>query len=254
MLKYVKSELYKSFNRIYFYTIIVSVAIFAVGIELLIKISGTTAVHMNLMELVKLTINPNILTLPIYLILMITDMVLSEEYKNKTLKNEVAFGVSRNEIIISKFIAAVILVIIAVMAIVFVTYVTGALLFGVGEVGSKETAYYGSRTLVLCGSIVLWLAALAITFFLTNVFTNPMTFSFIYVGVIIVPSIIIKLLSVFIWPRISVLNGFLITGQFSSIGKITSTSGDVVKAVLLGAAYIIIFMSLSLIKFRKQDI
>ena len=59
------------------------------------------------------------LTLPVFLIPAIVEMVTAEENKNLTSKNILCFGLSRNKFVLSKIIVSIILSTIAAVVLLY---------------------------------------------------------------------------------------------------------------------------------------
>ena len=84
MINYIKAELYRNFNRVYFWWYTFAIAAFTLLANILLKISSVSENAISLVELIE--ISTHMLILPIFLIPAIVEMVTAEENKNLTSK------------------------------------------------------------------------------------------------------------------------------------------------------------------------
>lgn len=240
MLNYIKAELYRNFNRLYFwlYTLIIA----AIAALLVIPMNG----HIKFTSLFEFV--PQMAGMGIYLLLPMIDMITGEEQKNRTLKNIVSFGISRNKLVFSKIISTILLGLISVVIILGALFISGAVVIGVGT--DFSLSIVGTFLLKFLVYIVLWIAALSIGTFFALFFKNNTMFSFMYAGVFIFTSKIIKLLTMLVSDKFEHVNKFLITTQFEKV----ATGNDLTFSLLVGIVYIIVFIGINIAYVKNMEI
>ncbi len=254
MLNYIKAELYRSFNRLYLWNL---VGITSALILLLVILGNANNVG-NLPFLLQIGIE--MLGVPIYLIIMIVDMVIGEEIKNLTLKNTISFGIPRGKIVLSKIIVTVILAFVAAIIILIVFLGSGAILFGVEGVSST---LFKDFTLRLLAAIPLWIGAISLGTFLGFFFTNYTLCAFVYTGLFVVTGPIIRLLSTLVSDKFMYINNILITTRLKALSSMNLagvqeyqyiTADNLAFAVIVGIACTVVFAILSILYFRKKEV
>lgn len=247
MLNYIKAELYRCFNRLYFWVFTGCVAGLALLINIILKVNHVQGI--GLTALTRQTAAS--VSLPVFLVIILVDMITSEENKNITLRNVVTFGMSRTKMILSKIISCIILMFIAAFIILIVCYGSGAALFGLG---SDFPGTIQSDLLKMVISIPLWIAAISFGTLLALVFTNNTAFAFIYAGAFVVIKSIIKLLVLLVSDKFMKVRDLLITTQLDKVGSVTATSHDYVLAIVSGIVYTAIFITLSVVYFERKEV
>lgn len=244
MINYMRAELYRNFNRAYFWVFTAITAAMLLSLNLILSTN-------NILDLTNLFVMVNhMLVVPAYLVIAFVDIVMCEEYKNNTLKNVVSFGFSRNKLILTKFIVAVILAFISAIIIIFVFY-GSALLMGNPGANLKFTLL--DNLIKIAFSLPLWIAAISFGIFLNTIINNTNIFSFVYAFIFMVISPIIKLFSVFVSPKFQCVYNILITTQLKTLCTAVK-SGDFTSAVITGCIYTMIFLALSMLCFKKKEI
>jgi ABC-2 type transport system permease protein len=247
MLNYMKAEIYRNFNRLYFwlYTgIFVAIALI-VNIEL--KIKNVLGISLNALAEMSVVM----LIVPLYLVIAFVDMVTAEEHKNLTLRNIVTFGLERIKLILSKQVVAIVLALISALIIGVVFYGSGALLLGIDYASKTEMINNFTK---IAASIPLWIGAISVATFMSFLINNNTLFAFTYAGVLLLDSRIIKLLAILFWDKIANINKILITTHIKKLASASATGEDMINAVLVGVAYTIVFTLLSMIYFKRKEV
>ncbi|MCY6484950.1 ABC transporter permease [Clostridium aestuarii] len=247
MLNYIKAELYRNFNRKYFWVYTVGIAILSLILNILLFNYGTNVELTMLFEALN-----NFLTTGLFLVLPMIDMTTAEEQKNQTLKNVVSFGISRNKLVLSKIVTAVILGIISVCIILTVFLGSGAILLGIGEQFSINIL--NDFILRLLVSIILWIAAISVGTFLAFFFKNSTVFAFVYAGVFFMIRSIISLLELLVSDKFKCVKDILITTQFRNLSVQSVTNDTLIFASVVGLIYIIIFTILTMLYVKKMEV
>lgn len=250
MLNYIKAELYRNFNRVYFWGYTFSIAAFALLINILLKISNVSETVISLAELIE--ISTHMLTLPVFLIPAIVEMVTAEENKNLTNKNILSFGLSRNKFVLSKIIVSIILSTIAAVIILTLFFGSGTLLFGIGKSFSISLVINFVKRLLV--STLLWISSIAICTFLALIIKNTTTFAFIYAIIFVTFSKIIKLLSSFVSDKFHYIYDILISTQINKLSAPELTNPTLISAALIGIVYTIVFTVLTMLYVKNKEI
>lgn len=246
MLNYIKAELYRNFNRKYFWVYTGTFTILSVIFNIICKAENQPD-NLNNMLIATIAMLPS----AVFLILPIIDMTSAEEHKNQTIRNVVSSGMPRNTIILSKFIVSVILCFLWAVIILGIYYISGICLFGIG-VGIGK-GYIKLELLTLLTSVPLYIGVLAIGTFIAVAISNSTMFAFVYAGVFAITPTFIKILMALVSPQFKKIYDVLITVQFMSFREgITTAAAS--KAVISGIVYTLIFLTLSLIYFRRKEI
>lgn len=129
MFNLIKAEMYKSFRRLYSKVFLAVTGGGLILLNILLSVVnrnfGGTAYTRSEMMLVYMVC----LVVGMYLAIVTTDLVFSDEYKHGTLKNTVAFGYTRTEIYFSKLISSCIVTVLMALFLVIIAVVTGWVLF-----------------------------------------------------------------------------------------------------------------------------
>lgn len=246
MLNYMKAELYRNFNRSYYWGFIVAISLFTILFNGMIVAEP----GMNLVSLMYLGVQ--LLNAPVFLVFIIVDMVTNEENKNLTLRNVVSFGTSRNKIILSKIIVTIILSIIAALIILTAFLGSGALIFGLGDGFSMDIVK--DFSLRLLGALPLWIGSIAVGTFLGIVLKNNTLSSFVYFGLFTILKNIIQILSFFISDKFMYIYNLLITVNLENFKAEAITNDILVRATLLGIGYTLLFTILTMVYFNKTEV
>lgn len=249
MRNYIKAELYRNFNRVYFWCMTGSIALFALLGNILVKTTSRVPFYYEMV----FEVGALCLGLPVYIIIMIIEMVTAEEQKNQTLKNVVSSGISRNKLILSKFIVTFILSVIACGIILIVFFGSGAVLFKAGD--GFSLSMVNNFILRLLAATVLWTGTMSVGNLLAIMFKNNVAFAFSYVGLFGILGKIIEILCALVSHKFEYVYNILITTQLKNLGGTgIIASNDLMKAALIGIMYTIIFTIISIVYFKKMEI
>lgn len=248
MRNYIKAELYRNFNRVYFWGMTGSIAFFALLGNILIKTTSTVPFYYEAI----FEVGAFCLGLPVYIIVMIVEMVTAEEQKNQTLKNVVSSGISRNKLILSKFIVTFILSVIAAAIVLVVFFGSGAVLFKAGE--GFSLSIVNNFMLRLLAATALWTGTISVGNLLAIMFKNNVAFAFSYVGLFGVLGNVIKLFRTLVSHKFEYVYNILITTQLKNLGGTgIMASNDLMRAALIGIMYTIIFTIIGIVYFKKME-
>lgn len=258
MRNYIKAELYRNFNRVYFWNFVGITSIVTLLFNLLMKIFNPFPQIPSLSMLYQMGIG--MLGLPIYLVGIIIDMVIGEESKNLTLKNVVSFGIPRGKIILSKIIVVVILSFIAAIIILTIFYGSGVILFGADDLSLDLSQELSLR---LLAAIPLWIGAISVGTLMGYILNNNTLFAFVYTFTFALTGNLLKFLSALISDKIMYIYNILITTQIKNLtalpmledNSIQAIASDTLfSAISIGAIYTVVFAVLSILYFSKKEV
>lgn len=247
MINYIKAELYRNFNRLYFWMFTACLAGFCLFINSLFKIYNAPVYSVE----IYFEGMAHVLVGPIFMVVAFMDMITAEEQKNLTIRNVVSFGMNRSKIVLSKFTATVILAFISEIIILAVLLGSAVIFFGVGTAFSISFSNYMIRFGV---ATVLWVAAIALGTLLSLIIKNSTIFAFVYSGIFIIINQGIKILMIVGVKNLDHIYNSLITTRLSMLSSPTITSNDLSTSLLIGVMYTIIFLVLGIICFNKQEV
>lgn len=250
MGKYVGAELYKVTHR---RTYILGMLAFVLGGEALLLFLLKTAGFSNATTYDDVIgVLPLTLTVGIYLIPAICDIVFSDQYKLNTLKNEMAYGTPRLRVYFGKLLAAVITAV--VFCGLFTVFYLGAaaLLFPVtdGAAAAGELARIGKALAV---ALPVWLGALGFTHMLLFVMKGSVSAVVLYLLALSLGDIL-ELMSLFL-PKLQDFCGlvqrYLINAPMDTV---MNGSFDIPYAWTVGMAWFVACAAIGAICFQKREI
>ena len=249
MLNYIRAELYRNFNRSYFWNLTGILSLLGLALNVFFKFNRNSLPDFGLN--VIFTIGAGILGMSIYFVLIIIDIVTAEEQKNSTLKNVISFGFPRSKLVLSKTITTVILSLISVTIILTIFFGSGIILFGLDGVTSEVVLNYLK---ILLTTMTLCVGAISIGTFLAFAIKNNTAYSLVYVSIFLMTSTVIRVLSHFVSDKLMYLNNFLITKQISRLMEEGATIKTILSANGIGIIYTIIFTLLTIILLKRKEI
>lgn len=250
MGKYLRAEIYKALHRKTYTGAMLALVLGGEALLLfLLKTAGfsNATTYDNVMSVLPLS-----LTAGLYLVLAVCDLVFSDQYKQNTLKNEVAYGMPRGRIYFGKLLAA------AAAAVVFCAIVmgfylgVGALMFPVRD-GAAVTAQFLHLGKSLAVALPVWLGALSFAIMLLFVLKGAATVAVVYVLVLSLDGILT--LMRLLLPKLDKLCAFL---QSCLIGApmetVTNGTFDIPYAWAVGMAWLAVSAVIGAICFQKREI
>ena len=125
MVKYLNAELYKVRHRVYLFGFL---AVVLGGMSAMFMMMKANSGPNTTTEAV-LWVLPLALSVGLYLVVAISDMVFSDQYKYNTLKNEVSYGLPRFRIYFGKLIATAIMCVVLCAMILAYYFILSVALF-----------------------------------------------------------------------------------------------------------------------------
>lgn len=242
MLNLIKADLYKSFHRVYFYVLTAALAglsLFVTGICAHSGASLENTIGLSLMLFVY----------PLFVICMFADMTAAEENKEHTLKNTVAYGISREKIYFAKNISTIILGVIAA-AVTLLVYIGSALILTKPESSDyvKMLPEFAERIGVV---LLLYVAACTLASMLALLIKKNTLFTFSYFGVLVLPTLIFKLLTL-VNHSFQKAQDFMLYSQVQIVASVPRA--QLLDSVWVALVHIALFTVVGLFLFKKQEI
>ena len=261
MLNYVKSELYKTVRRKYFWWLLLICSALGVGVNVLLffmahstdMINGTLDATFSLAMVGAMAMSVSYVC-P----LMMTDIVFSEEYKHQTMKNSVSYGFSRSEIFFGKFIAEFIVSIVALVVIFGAFTASAFLLLGSTDaaVTAEITHVYFVRLFLM---LPLWIWSLALSHTIVFFVRNNTFFALASVGVLMILPMVFNNYIVYVWPEfVAAVSPWL---AFTKMTALTSNNFVIDNFGMLSLEYwsaglirAVVVLALGVFLFRRKEI
>ena len=250
MGKYIRAECYKALHR---GTYARTLRALILGGEALLLLLLKTASFSNATTYEQtVSVLPLSLTVGLYLVLAVCDWVFSDQYKQNTLKNEVAYGLPRGRIYFGKLLSAVMPAVVLCAVIIGFYLGVGAVMFPTGEAAAvvEQLLRLGQSLAV---ALPVWLGALGYAMMLFFVMKGAATVAVVYVLTLSLDGIL-DLMRLFL-PKLDALCAFL---QRCLIGapmdSIVHGTYDVVYAWTVGLAWLCVSAVIGAICFQKREI
>lgn len=256
MIPFVQSELYKVLHKRGTKIFFLFFGCAAFFFNYLFKLAKDTWNFENMSDGVLLIWMMIIVEVGWFLVLMISQMVHSNEGKVGVLKNSVSVGMSRTKIYISRWIAECIVMLIAILFFASLLF-AGHFVF----LGKATASTYQSCLSTLVCLTILWIGALSMCHFLNMVLNSNSLSIAIYILYFMFIGSVMQLLMMFL-PKneivefiqeheIAVVASAVVNEGTSSSEMFSKTIGVVAG---VGFVYFIVFFILGIIAFRKKEI
>lgn len=251
MLNYMRAEFYKVFHRkyIFIFTLVILacegllvsgwVLINSRGSAVDFTFGGSTAVMF--------------LSLGLYMLLIIADMVFSDQHKHGTLKNEVSFGIPRVRIYLGKFLVEAILgVALMVIFLVFYELLCWITLVPSAPESAAETLrMVGYSTLV---ALPQWLGMLAACHMIFTHIRGSAIASFAFIGLLVIPQNIFKAMAFFVDPIFDKLAPLMPISTVEAASSCVGSLSYLGTSWAMGAFWLVASTAIGLSLFRKREI
>lgn len=244
MVKYLNAELFKVRHRAYlpgFLAVIIG------GISLLFLIlvpnAGSEATAEDVVNFL-----PMFLNVGLYLVVAISDMVFSDQYKFNTLKNEVSFGLPRLQIYFGKLIMTAVLSVVLCMVILAYYLALSLIFFPLNGTLPQLLQGLGQA---LAQALPLWLGGLGLFHALLFLCRGSTAATVIYVLVVGVLNNVLDLVSLLASDLFDVLQTaktWLLQTNFITDGL------NIPHAWLVGMLWLVVATVVGAVAFQKREI
>jgi len=249
MVKYLNAELYKVRHRTYQWAFLaVMLGLITFGM-LVVKFNAGPGASAEIM-IGGLAF---LLSTGLYLVIVVSDMVFSEQYKHNTLKNEVSYGLPRTRIYLGKLIAAIVVAVVLCSAIIAFFIGLSCLLFPVGEGMGESMADLGQALAV---AFPLWLGGLGFFLMLSFLLKGSTASAILYAVIMSMGGGILDLFSIFLpklEPALKAIQTCLLMTPFNQLS--TRPMAELIPyAWILGLSWFAVSTVMGLICFKKREI
>lgn len=250
MRNYLAAECYKVFRRKYLYlTLIVVLVLEGVLLWGCWLTSSWGNEGMNFYS--ASTLVAAMLSIGVYATILTCDMVFSEQYKQNTMKNEVAYGLPRVRIYLGKLAVSALVSILAAVVMV-VLYVTGCwALLPHGDTDAAALTLIGYS---LLGAFPLWLAAQGITMACYFIVRNTTLAAFVSVGLLGVVPGILQALGLLFHPVFERVRQLMPTVMLEKLPNVAFRMDYVGLCWLVGIVLLVLSIVVGLVAFQKKEI
>lgn len=258
MLNYIKSEFYRNINNKGNYIFLFGCISIVIFINVFIGLYAKSHIDFPYGH-TKLPLNMFSGNMKILFILCVTlvSLIDGEEFKNHTLKNSIAYGISRNQIYLGKFLMEVIISTINLVLISSVYAIAAYLMLK-----DSGIVYLKDFIQTIVGSFPLLLVSLTAAHCFYFIFDNDRT-------VVLAWAIVMALIPAFTsmaGRRIYILNQIAKWMPWNMVGNAEydelservvmswSSQEGFIRCFLVGAIGVAIFYTLGLLVFKKKEI
>lgn len=191
------------------------------------------------------------LSIGVYAPLLTCDMVFSEQYKQNTLKNEVAYGLPRVRIYLGKLAVSTLVSLLAA-AVMVALYVAGCwVLLPHGEQDAEAFALIGYG---LAGAFPLWLGAQGVTMACYFLVRNTTLAAFVGVGLLGVAPGIFQALGLLFNPVFEKVRQLMPTVMLEKLPNMAFQTDYLALCWLMGLALLVVSTIVGLAVFQKKEI
>lgn len=241
MLNLIKADLYKTFHRMYLYVLMAVMSGLAILFNVVVALNGASRAE-GFGSILSL------LVIPLLIMAVFADIITSEENKEHTLKNTVAFGVSRSKLYLARNVSSILVAALAAAVTLISFFGSGFLLLRQGNGPSVLPEHFALKIAV---AFLIYLTGVVIATFLATVVKKNTMFAFSYYMVLFVPVLLCQLLSYA--SRI-----FISAGDVMLLSRINmlaqATPAEMMTTVWIALIHIAVFVALGLMLFKKQEI
>lgn len=254
MLNYIKSEFYRNSHRKYFILITGLTSLFLLGLNIFMFGVGIQK-GVGLIDFMVACVRDFGMITPLVLILFIVDMVSADECKNGTLKNTIAFGMTRVKLAICKFVVISALFFLAMFIILFTLLGSSLIFFGPGKHFTWNIVF--KCIFRWCAAVPLWISAILTGMFFVSIVNKAAGFIYLYIAAFVgLPILILTICDFlqdnFIEKLIMPPSVTLMLAMISE--KEIGINDNTILAEIIAVIYIVLFSVLTLVFFSKKDI
>lgn len=237
MLKLIYADLYRTFHRAYFFLLTAIVSVLCVVLVFALRGgdagSWSTSVSMGAM----------LLSYPVLLLPMLTQIIYAEEFRDHTLKNTMSYGTDRTTLYFSKWLTVILLGV--VMTAVVLTFYFGSTVLLLTKDPDFHWGLVREFFVRLGFACAVYVAAISMSVFFIQ-FLNKSTLSiFLYYGCFYLSDLVLKLL------HLNKGVDYLLKTQISAIANNPVT--ELQTPVVISLVTMVFFVLAGTLFFRRQD-
>lgn len=248
MRNYIKAELYRNLNRVYFWCFTGLIALVAIsgnlGFAYMNKKFNSQISFGDLFE-----IGTMMLVVPMFISIAFVEMIASEEQKNLTLKNAIATGLSRTKMYLGKVVAAVTLAFLSATIILMAFFGSGAFLLG--NVTTASSTVIMAFLMRMGAALPLWIAGIALAMVLSFMIPNNTMFAITYVGILTMLDTVLFILGKLVHEVFDVLYRWTLMTQMDIIIDVNVPATSLIEPMLVGGVQTILLIVIGIIVVKK---
>jgi ABC-type transport system involved in multi-copper enzyme maturation permease subunit len=238
MLKLIHADLYKTFHRAYFFIMMLCICALCVVMIFALR-GGTFGTWSGSAQMAV-----SLLSYPVVLLPMITQIVSAEEYRDHTLKNTISFGTNRTALFVSKWLTAIILGVLLTVFVLAFYFGSSALLL------TKDAAFGGNIMreffIRLGASCSVYIACISMSVFFIALFNRSTLAIFLYYGAFYLTELLLMLF------HLNKGIDYLLKTQIAAIAS--KPVAQLQTPVVISLVTMAIFFVAGLVFFRRKDL
>lgn len=238
MLKLMHADLYKTFHRAYYFVMMLLIS--ALCVTLIFTLRGGEYGNWS----GSAACAASMLSLPVVLLPMITQIVSAEEYRDHTLKNTLSFGTNRTALYVSKWVTTVLLGVLLMVVVLAVYFGSSAMLL------PKDAAFKGEIFreffIRLGAACSVYVACISMSVFFIALFNRSTLAIFLYYGAFYLTDLILKLV------HLNKGVDYLLKTQINNICAVPVA--QLQKPIVISLVTMAVFFVGGMVLFRKKDL
>ena len=243
MLNLIRADLYKSFHRMYLFIFMMVMAALSIFLNAVLATGGAS------LESSLNLVATNLFLYPLFLICMFADIVMAEENKEHTMKNTIAYGTTRTQLLMSKMVSTV-LVACSVAFVTICVYLACAFLLLHPE-KADLTPVLSDFFLRLGTTVLIYLAAAILATVLAGALKRNALFTFAYFVALVLPALMLKCLAFLNPVFVRIMNQTMLM-QSQIVAAVPQN--ELIYCAVNALIHLVVFFILGLLVFRKQEI
>ncbi len=235
MLKLIHADLYKTFHRAYYFVMMLLIS--ALCVAMVFALRGGQ--YGNWSGSADLAVS--MLSYPVLLLPMLTQIVSAEEYHDHTLKNTLSFGTNRAALFVSKWLTAILLGVLLTAVVLAFYFGSSAMLL------SKDASFkgLGEFFIRLGAACSVYAACISMSVCFIALFNRSTLAIFLYYGAFYLTDLLLKLF------HLSGGVDYLLKTQINSICAVPIA--QLQTHVVISLVTMAVFFVAGLALFRRKD-
>lgn len=238
MLKMIHADIYKVFHRAYYFVMMLGVCALCVG--LIFALRGGQYGNWSSSAIFA----ANLLSYPILLLPMITQIVSAEEYHDHTLKNTMSFGTNRSVLFVSKWLTAILLGVLLTVVVLAIYFGSTSMLL------TKDAAFkweMAREFLIRLGAACsVYIACISMSLFFVALFNRSTLAIFLYYGAFYLTDLLLKLF------HLNKGVDYVLKTQINDI--IGKPIAQLQAPIVISLVTMVVFFAAGLAIFRRKDL
>ncbi len=269
MLKQIYAEWYKAVRRPYFRNMMLLSVLCGIGVSaILFWLKDTSSVPEQINLPFALLSMMFFMVTGLYWVILGADLVFSEQYKHNTLKNEVSYGLPRWSIYLSRWVIALVMMLLMLAALLGSYALASAVLLGVPsdavamEQMSMTSAQMMGRTFRVLGSYLLaslplWMGGLSVILCLMFLIQSSTFASISYIAVVAALPGVLEKLGQYVNPLFTQLYHLTLSYPFDLMnhaGPSVQSGGQLALCWAVGLGWTLAATAVGLAVFQRLEV